>query len=784
VVRSHPTLRRKLLRDMRRQWPLFISVTVTVAVGVAFFTAAFGAYRNMTSSYAGVFNTERVADLWVTGGDVEAFVIAASHDPAVDVAATRTQADLPMSVGAEKMQGRIVGIPTAAVGKTTLLSGHDPTNDGQVLVEHHLADHFRLRSGDAVSILGPHGWQQLTITGVVSSAEYLWPARDRQEVFPLPDNFGVLFTPNAIASRISGTSDNQALIRLHNGRDAAALDRLRSQAFAHGAIDVIDRAQQPSNSLLSIDLNGLRSLAYVFPVLFLTVAALMTYVLLSRRVRSERPVIGVLIAGGVPHRVLLWHYLQFGMLAGAFGAAAGVITGAAGSIALTRIYIRFISLPESAAVIRLKPTTVLIGFAFGVIVGMIAAAAPAILAFRTPPAAAMRGTTPLERGRPSIIERLLPPLGRLPVRWLLVFRNVGRNRLRTSCTIAGTVLSLLLLLVSWLGIDSMNAIFRTQFGKVQLADARVNYTEPVDQRTLTELAAIPGVGAVEPSVEMPVTLNGNGRTYSTTLFGLRADTTMHGFQRSDGTPTHLSDQGLLIGSGIRDQLGIASGDRVTVAFAGQPPLTASVVGLLDERIGTFAYAPIGWIEAASGHPLKATSALLRLKPDADHQTIRATIMKPPNVASYEDMAELQHVIKQYAGLFFALYGAMLILGGLMAFAIIFTTMSVNIVERRREIATLRGGGMRHPVVARLITSENLLVTLFGLIPGVVLGVFVAQGFMKLYTNDQLRLHLVVQPTTLLASAAAVILAAALSQWPGLRAIRNLDLAAVARERTD
>jgi putative ABC transport system permease protein len=784
MVRFHPTLRRKLLRDMRRQWPQFVTVTVIIALGVALFTASFGAYRNMTASYAGLFNAERVPDLWMTGGNVEGFVAAASHDPTVQVAATRTQADLPINVGADKLQGRVVGIPTAAVGRMTLLSGHEPTQDGQVLVEHHMADHFRLHAGDAVSILSPHGWHQLTITGVVSSAEYLWPSRDRQEVFPLADNFGVLFAPNAIASHISDDTDNQALVRLHNGRDVAALDRLRSQAFGYGAVDVVDRGQQPSNSLLTIDLNGFRSLAYVFPLLFLTVAALMTYVLLSRRVRSERPVIGVLMAGGVAHRALLWHYLQFGVLAGALGATAGMITGAACSRALTLVYIRFISLPDSAGVSRLEPTTVFIGIAFGVIVGLVAAAVPALIAFRMPPAAAMRSSAPLERGRPSIFERPIPALRRLPVRWLLVFRNVGRNQWRTACTVAGTVLSLVLLLVSWLGIDSMNALFRTQFDKVQLADARVSYTEPVDQGTLARLTAIPGVAAVEPSIEMPVTFGANGRTYTTTLFGLRADTTMHGFHLSDGTPTHLSDQGLLIGDGIRDQLGITSGDRVTVAMAGQSSTVASVVGLLDERVGTFAYAPIGWIESAQGGPVMATSALVRLKPNADRGSIRRTIIGTSNVALYEDMSGLERIIKRYAGLFYALVGTMLVLGGLMAFAIIFTTMSVNIVERRREIAMLRGAGMGHRMVARLITGENLLVTLLGIIPGLALGVFVAQAFLRLYTNDQLRLQLVVPPTTLLASAAAVVLAAALSQWPGLRAIRNLNLAAVVRERTD
>jgi len=89
----------------------FVSVTVTMTLGVACFTASFGAYRNMTASYVGVFNTERVADLWVTGGDVEGIVAAASHDPAVQAAATRTQADLPITVGADKLRGVSLASP-------------------------------------------------------------------------------------------------------------------------------------------------------------------------------------------------------------------------------------------------------------------------------------------------------------------------------------------------------------------------------------------------------------------------------------------------------------------------------------------------------------------------------------------------------------------------------------------------------------------------------------------------------------------------------------------------
>ncbi len=69
------------------------------------------------------------------------------------------------------------------------------------------------------------------------------------------------------------------------------------------------------------------------------------------------------------------------------------------------------------------------------------------------------------------------------------------------------------------------------------------------------------------------------------------------------------------------------------------------------------------------------------------------------------------------GLFIVLIGAMLALGAAMAFAIIFTTMTVNIAERQRELATLRAAGVRHGAVAGVVGGENTLVARWALCPG-------------------------------------------------------------------
>ncbi|KAA8885534.1 FtsX-like permease family protein [Nocardia colli] len=781
---GHPSLRRKLLRDIRIQWPQFAAQTMIVVLGVALFTASYGAYRNLTASYAGTFATQRFADVWVTGGDSAAIAAAARTVPGVADVLVRRQADVPLRVGANKLRGRIIGIPpdrTPEINSPVILSGRYPAAN-EILVEHHMAEHFGLTTGATLSVLGPDGWRDVPIAGVVSSAEYLWPARSRLDMFALPDNFGVIFAAEPLAGALTPGATDQTLVRFAGSPNPPALEQLGRMANSHGAQEVLDRADQPSNWLLRMDIDAFGRLAYLFPSLFLSAAGLVAYILLHRRVRTERPVIGVLLAGGVDRAAILWHYLQYGIVAGLAGAIAGIPLGLAGSGALSQVYLRAIGLPESAAVVEILPITVLGGLIFGVAAGALGTLAPALLACRTPPAAAMRGPMPPRPGRISLPERMIPPLRRLPARWLLVLRTIARNPRRTGCTVLGTALALLVILTSWIMLDTMAQALDVSFHQVQTADARVDFTAPVDQRRLAELTRADGVVAAEPMLRLPLTLTAGGATYSTALIALPRDTTMHGLRPVTGST--VSRDGLLVGKGIRRLLKVDNGDTVEVKVPGVQPVQVPIAGVLDEPIGTFAYVSIEQLDALAGTPIPVGSALLRIAPGAGPDQLRRELSGRPGIAAYEDLAELNRLIDRYAGFFFVFVGVMLALGSVLAFAIIFTTMSINIAERRREVGVLRAGGMPPGMIARLITGENVLMTLLGLAPGLALGVLGGRAFLSTYTNDQFQLDAVVRPSTLGIAALAILAVAAGSLLPGLRAVRRLDLAAIMRERSD
>jgi putative ABC transport system permease protein len=787
VSRSHPALRTKLRRDIVGQWPQFAAVVLIVLLGVGLFAASYNAYRNLRASYDRVFADERFADLFVTVRDADRFAATARTSPGVAAVSTRTEADLPVAVGADKLRGRVVGYPVGAppaVNRLTLLRGSWLGGPDDVLVEHHMAEHFGLDTGDRVTVTGATGPRRLRVAGVVSSGEYLWPARSRQEPFTSPDDFGVLFAAEPTARDLAGAEQpDQVLVRMDPAAAPGDLGRLAGAATAAGASTVLTRAEQPSNALLQEDITGFREMALAFPLLFLSAAGLATYVLLSRRVNSERPLIGMLRAQGMRRRAIAAHYVGYGLVAGLAGAVLGVVLGTAGAVVLSHAYVGIIDLPARSQVITaLRPLTVLGGLAYGLAVGALAAWGPAVAAARVPAAEAMRSAAPVGDGARSLLERLVPGSRRLPARWRMALRGVGRNPRRTAFTATGVAMALLLILVSWTMIDTMNALLGTQFDVVARQDAQVDLSSPAEAARVEALRAVPGVAAVEPLVQVPATLVNGDRAYSTLLSGMDPHTTMHGWRPAGGAASALPADGILVGRGVTGTIGVHAGDEVTLRL---PTLGRSarvrVAGLLDEPLGTFAYASRDWLDATVG-PVAATSALLRLDPGADPAAVRRAVSDLPGVVAYTDARSLQRLWDSFAGLFLVFVGGMLVLGALMAGGIIFTTMSVNVTERRRELATLRAAGVRYRSLARLVAGENLLVALLGVVPGLLLGVLGGTLFLDSFSSDQFRLSLVVMPGTLVFATLAVLVTAALAQWPALRSVRRTDLAAAVRER--
>ncbi len=789
---SIPTLRLKLRRDLRRRRGQFAAIVVTLFLGIVLFGTSYDAFLNLQSSYDEVFARTHFADVTVAGGDLRAVEAIAERQGAL--VATRTVADVPLRFGTTTLLGRIVGMPAGSQppvnGLIVLQGAYLAPGQGDVaLVEQHAASHFGLDPGVTVQAHAPAGWRTLTVAGIAASPEYLWPARNRQEVLTTPDEFAVLFVPESLAAEIGGPAARSELSVYVPDRDRAmsVVEEVAAGAERAGATDIVTRADQPSNAALQEDVQGFGELSFLFPLLFLTGAAMAAWILLTRLVQSQRSQIGTLRAFGARRSTLLAHYLGFGLACGVLGGVPGAVVGMLGAHFATGAYTSAISVPIT--VTPLHWSTALIGVAFGIAIGAVGAAGPALAASRVPPAEAMRGILPAHGGGIGLLERVVPFFGRIPPAGRMAVRGIARDRRRSLYTIAGVILALVLVLVSWGMLDSTQVLLARQFGQVQRQDAQVYLSGPDPTGTVSRVAEVPGVAAAEAAAEVPATIRGPRFSYATSLLALQPTTSMHGFVLDGGGTTTLPSDGILAGSALRSTLGVDVGDRVRVVLPSLgTTIEESVAGFLAEPLGTFAYIALPSLERAVASAGQVpgsvvNTALLRFDPGANPDALRMTISSLPGVTAYVDSRALQRAADGFMALFYAFVGLMLAFGAILAFALVFNAMSVNVAERSTEIATLRSEGVPLGRVGRLVGGENMIVTALGIVPGLLIGYVTAKAFMGSFSSDLFSFDLSVRPTTFVLSALAMLLVGVVSQWPAMRAIGRVDVASALRERT-
>jgi putative ABC transport system permease protein len=774
-------LQKKALRDLRRRLPQAAAIGVTVMLGVLLYVVSYDSFRNVQASYDRTYARTHFADLTVTGGDPDAIAAAVGKSGGVERVETRTQVDQPLMIGATKLVGRVVGMPPVSgteINEIDVIAGGlpDPARDDQVVVERHTAHTFGLAPGGHVQVFDGTRWHQVTIAGVAQSPEYLWPARNRQDVLGDPHAFAVMFAPERLARTLSGRiTPNQTLVEMTDAATQSDRDRVTRLLHSAGAVDIEDRGDQPSNAALHENFNGFRVMAIGFPALFLTAAAIAEYVLLTRVIHTERPIVGTLVALGARRGAVVRHYVWYGAVVATIGALAGILAGTVATSVYTKVYASLLSLPDT--VIEHRIPTAVIGFALGLATGVIGGLAPAIGAARTAPAEAMRGDVhPVRTG----------PLVRLSTRWTLLpvaarmaLRSLTRSRRRTAATMVGGVLALVLILASAGMLTSVRAMLAIEFGDVQRQDATV-LVAPAANDVGAQLQSLPGVAIVESATIARVTVAANGHAYPTTLTGLEPATVMHGFRTADGTGRTLPADGVLAGAALADKLGLRIGDEMTVIPATASSRQVRLAGLVDEPLGTALYATNA--AARSIANAEPDGYLLRFGNDVDRDRVRAAATGLTGVTSYTDTHAVENQLDSFLVIFWVFAGAMLVLGALLAFTVIYVTMTVNLAERTSELATLRAAGVPVRRLTAALAIENIAATLLAVPIGLAAGVAAGWLFLRSFNNDLFSLHLSIGPTALILASVAVTAAAAFSQLPAARLIQRIDVARVVRER--
>ena len=784
-------LQRKLVRDLMAQKGLFLAVTAVIFLGVAFFGASFLGYRNLKNSYDYTYETLNFADFTVKVMEAPPEVSGTlGAVPGVESVTARVNVDLALTLPGEdekRVHARVISLPAASRPEVNNVKVEEGSylSAGQVfsiLVENSFAEHHGLHPGDDLFLSWEDQQASFTIAGIVTSPEYIWPARSRQEILVSPETFGVVFIPEDIVAGLVGQPVvNEFCVTVEDGADRqAVIDAAADVLEPWGVLEVVTSEEQPSNAALSLDLQEFGEMAEVFPLLFLIVGGLAMYILLNRMVHNQRPQIGLMRAMGYSRRQVLGHYLSFALIIGVIGAAAGMLAGYLLSAAITSLYVDMLGLPYTVTRMGwVEWLAIEEGLLLGIVPCAVAGVIPALAASRLSPAEAMR-TAPPAAGRKLLLERLLPFLGRLSYLWKIPLRNIFRSRRRSLYTIIGIAFGISLILVSAAFIDSIDHLVHLQFNDIQRYDAQISFVQPVASSVTEEVSGWDETELVEPALELPATLEHGEATYTTMAVGLPPESELYRLYETGGKRVKVADGVVWLSEGLRSTLDVETGDRLVLR---SPVATGEleVVGFVQQPMGSYAYVTLGQAQELIEMPDVVTSLMVDAGP-GQADSIRQQAYQIPGAASVELTAESLAKVNDLMGLLRVMMYVMLAFGAALALAIVFTTVTISILERRREIATMRTLGEGKRRITAMLTIENLTLGLVGIIPGIPLGLGLALLLFNLIQTDMMSFSLVVFPRTYVMTVGLVIVIMLISQWPGLRNVHRLDLARVIKEQ--
>jgi putative ABC transport system permease protein len=526
-----------------------------------------------------------------------------------------------------------------------------------------------------------------------------------------------------------------------------------------------------------MDVDGYKGMAGFFPVFFLGVGAFIVSSIVGRIVDAQRGLIGTFMALGVSRRSVLAHYLAHALVLGMVGSVLGAVVGALLGPLLTHEYATELGIPFVSTHVHWG--LALSGIGLGAGVAWVAGWLPAWHASRLPPASAMRPPPPATPRLARVGRRL----GRAPLALRMAVRNLLGRPTRSLGTAAGVAAALVMVLTTGALLDSMKTTMTSLFVDARRYDLRVDLAVPTaEEEARAQLSSVDGVDEVEPLIVMPATIRAKGREETVELDGLAPDASLQRAMDLDGRVVAVPSGGIVLTRGLGKSLGVALGDEVSVVpIGGERSAKFEVAGFADAAIGKTASARRDDVQARFGFGRTITSVAVRAK-DGRARATRSRISELSNVAHIEDLASLRTQMQGLMGLGWAMLGTMLAFSVVLAAAILFNTATLGILERTRELATLRALGRSVRELAVGITIEHAVLCVLGLALGLPIAVVTIRHVLGLYTSDLMTFPFVLSPVTVVVAAVGILFVLGLAQWPALRIVARMSLAETVRSR--
>ncbi len=783
-------LDRKAVRNLLHMKGQFLAIALVIACGVAAFVMSLSTLSTLKRNQAEYYARYRFSDVFARVTRAPLSVVERiSEIPGVAKVVPRILSDVTLDIEdlPEPAIGRLISIPEhelPGLNGLHLRSGRyiEPNQSGEVIVSEAFADAHKLMPGDSLRAILNGRERTLNIVGIAISPEFIFQIREG-DVLPDDIRFGVLWmgqTDLAAAFDMQGAFNNLCVSVSSGASIPEVIRRIDLLLEPYGCLGAYDREDHSSHRYIRDEMAQLRSMARVGPTIFLSVAAFLLNMVLSRLIATQREEIAALKAFGYYGWDIGLHYMKMTAVVvctgGIFGTAVGTFMG----MKLSELYTTLYRFPHLD--FRFDSQVALAAFGVSLGAGVLGTIGSVWQAVRLPPAEAMRPAPPGDY-RPTILERI--GFQRfLPQTMRMILRSLERSPIKSALSCLGISTAVAVIILGSYAKDAVDYVMESQFRHAQRHDLMVTFIRATKADVLHDIENLPGVHAVVPMRSVPARVRSGHHTRRVAIQGLPPGNELFKAVDIMRHEQRIPEDGVLMTSKLAEILELQVGDFVTAEIleGDRSHRELKLMGTVEDFSGLSCYVSEETAhrmmregDSLSGAFVTVDSAKvnqlytdLKSLPQVAGVSIKTAMIESFRNTIAENLLRIRMFNVGFATI--------------IAFGVVYNAARISLAERSRELATLRVIGFSRAEISGILLGELAVLTIVALIPGMGLGyLFCIVSTMALNT-EMYRIPLVINPSTHGFACLVICVAAILSGLVVRRRLDELDLIAVLKTR--
>lgn len=745
---------RKLFRTAWSYKAQFISMIIMITLGMGMFLGFNMEWRTIEVDTGNFFSDTHYADfrLYSQDGFTKEDVGKIAEIDGVD-AATR-YLSVNLDIKGEKNKSLALDVSEDYnVSTFTLIDGeaYDADGDGFWLSDKFAAaNHYEI--GDTLTLEFQGIEISGKIVGLIKAGEHMICLADNNQMMPDFTTFGYAYiSPAKLKAAVeekvnhtitdelkkSGVPDefiDDSLKKLFNDD---AVDEAMDKVFAQVNIlsdlekaDLEDAVKDKLGRTIMVtpkddhvvykeamgEAEEGKTMGSVLPVLFLAIAILTMVTTMHRIATKEKLQIGTLKALGFKNRRILRHYTSYGLFIGLFGTGLGIALG----YAVCQLIMSedgmmgtYFDMPDWSAAIP--------SFCYPVMIGTVLLLT--LISFlsvrrqlKGTAADALRPYTP-KKMRKTIFERL-KGWDRLKFGTKWNIRDLSRHKSRSAMTLVG-IIGCMVLMVGGLGMrDTMAGFLDLLDYDISAYTTKVNLVDNADTDDAQKLAD---------------ELDGDWESLSG--ISLDGDTVTHDVVHNphslmniideENQPITLSDDGVYLCIRLKDKAEI--GDTIEFSpYGSSDTYEAKVLGY-NRSVMTESVTMTDVFADELGVDY-TVSAIYTDKKAAD-------IASSDLITGKQDKGQLMDTFNSFVEIMDSMVIILVIAAVILGVVVLYNLGLMSYVERSRELATLKVLGFRNRDIGKLLISQNIWLTVIGVLVGLPAGVGVLQWLLTALASE-------------------------------------------------